>query len=248
MLHEHGFTGPVSRASLPDIYLSGLTLDLHANVHTELAGKKVQVQGPPGLRDCPQQQHNHQQKAAWVKCIWENTIEVLQNSDIGDDVIAAMWEQATYAREQDFAQGGDARTSASAQERPSPKECSRGHSNHLEHVQFGATRSTFWTSNSQDEGAEQDTAATTDSQAAAATRSAPGCLGFFRRNVTLGRLRRAQEAAQFKKRLREAVAKIKHLHMQRRDGIAAIQPAPWPDDPEPEDDITRTLRHQAVDR
>ncbi|KAK3287102.1 hypothetical protein CYMTET_5370 [Cymbomonas tetramitiformis] len=66
------------------------------------------------------------------------------------------------------------------------------------------------------------------------------------RMVTLGRLRRAQDAAQFKKRLREAVAKIKAVVSRRDQALAAIQPAPWPDDPEPEDDITRALRHQGL--
>ncbi|KAK3273688.1 hypothetical protein CYMTET_18084 [Cymbomonas tetramitiformis] len=199
ILHEHGVTGPVSRASLPGIYLSGLTPDLHPKVHKELAGKVdfYQASGPVGwedvllrryasqatleerkdptssaareisplplaivaellvlaeadpnqcqlcavqgaadvegrqmpgasvytgcrkckskdhlARDCTQQ-HNPQQKAGWVKCIWEDAIEVLQNSNAGDGVITAMWEQAKDAREQDFVQGGDARTSAS---------------------------------------------------------------------------------------------------------------------------------------
>ncbi|KAK3248140.1 hypothetical protein CYMTET_42383 [Cymbomonas tetramitiformis] len=39
MLHEHGITGPVSRATLPGIFLSGLSPELHARVHKELMGK-----------------------------------------------------------------------------------------------------------------------------------------------------------------------------------------------------------------
>ncbi|KAK3238948.1 hypothetical protein CYMTET_51083 [Cymbomonas tetramitiformis] len=64
--------------------------------------------------------------------------------------------------------------------------------------------------------------------------------------LTLDRLRRAQDAAQFKIRLREAIAKAKAVASRRKQALAAIQPAPWPDDPEPEDDITRTLRHQGL--
>eukprot|EP00854_Cymbomonas_tetramitiformis_P034378 gene34378-biopygen27843 len=66
------------------------------------------------------------------------------------------------------------------------------------------------------------------------------------RMLTLDRLRRAQDAAQFKIRLREAIAKAKAVASRRKQALAAIQPAPWPDDPEPEDDITRTLRHQGL--
>eukprot|EP00854_Cymbomonas_tetramitiformis_P002723 gene2723-biopygen2661 len=49
-LHKHEVTGPVSRASLPGIFLSGLTPDLHARVHKELLGKVDfhQATGPAG--------------------------------------------------------------------------------------------------------------------------------------------------------------------------------------------------------
>ncbi|KAK3241959.1 hypothetical protein CYMTET_48319 [Cymbomonas tetramitiformis] len=50
LLHEHGITGPVSRATLPGIFLSGLSPDLHARVHKELMGKVdfTQVSDPVG--------------------------------------------------------------------------------------------------------------------------------------------------------------------------------------------------------
>ena len=50
LLHKHGVTGPVNRAALPGIFLSGLSPELHARVHKELMGKVDfnQVTGPVG--------------------------------------------------------------------------------------------------------------------------------------------------------------------------------------------------------
>ena len=197
MLHNHGVTGPVRRAALPGIFLSGLTPELHARVHKELVGKvdfnqssgkegweaellrkyveqatleerrdpvamktardqspfpiaplmefleeteppmelcyavpaaaaagPVVVEGRqlPGssvytgcrkckskehlARDCPQQ-HHPQQKAAWVKCIWEETFETFQNAgmDTGEGGIVEQQLALVAPLHMDFAAG-----------------------------------------------------------------------------------------------------------------------------------------------
>jgi len=193
MLHNHGVTGPVHRAALPGIFLSGLTPELHARVHKELVGKvdfnqssgeegweaellrryveqatleerrdpvamktardqspfpiaplmefleetesptelcyavpaaATEVEGRqlPGsstytgcrkckskdhlARDCPQQ-HHPQQKAAWVKCIWEETFETFQNAglDTGEGGIVEQQLALVAPLHMDFAAG-----------------------------------------------------------------------------------------------------------------------------------------------
>ena len=193
MLHNHGVTGPVRRAALPGIFLSGLTPELHARVHKELVGKvdfnqsageegweaellrkyveqatleerrdpaamkvardqspfpitplmefleeaepptelcyavpaaATEVEGRqlPGsstytgcrkckskehlARDCPQQ-HHPQQKAAWVKCIWEETFETFQNAglDTGEGGIVEQQLALVAPLHMDFAAG-----------------------------------------------------------------------------------------------------------------------------------------------
>ncbi|KAK3246410.1 hypothetical protein CYMTET_44053 [Cymbomonas tetramitiformis] len=195
-LHKHGVTGPVSRASLPGIFLSGLTPELHARVHKELLGKVdfQQSTGPAGweaellriyveqatleerrdpvglkaardqspfpvaalvecldehveqcyalptapaevegrqlpgsstytgcrkckskehlARDCPQQ-HDQQKKAAWVKCIWDEAFEILENSGASLELMEETFAVIAQERGSDFGEGEAAGASSS---------------------------------------------------------------------------------------------------------------------------------------
>ncbi|KAK3289030.1 hypothetical protein CYMTET_3518, partial [Cymbomonas tetramitiformis] len=199
-LHKHGVTGPVSRASLPGIFLSGLTPELHARVHKELLGKVDfhQSTGPAGweaellrkyveqatleerrdpvglkaardqspfpvaalvecldehveqcyalptapaevegrqlpgsstytgcrkckskehlARACPQQ-HDQQKKAAWVKCIWDEAFETLENSGASPELMEETFAVIAQERGSDFGEGEAAGASSS----PIPK-------------------------------------------------------------------------------------------------------------------------------
>ncbi|KAK3259247.1 hypothetical protein CYMTET_31745 [Cymbomonas tetramitiformis] len=207
MLHNHGVTGPVSRAALPGIFLSGLTPELHARVHKELVGKvdfnqssgkvgweaellrryveqatmeerkdpahlktardqspfpvaplaefweeeaspkeqcyampttttPTEVEGRqlPGsstysgcrkckskehlARDCPHQ-HQPQQKAAWVKCIWEEAFETFKNAgiDTGSGGIVEQQLALVAPEHMDFAEGESTGAGASPGQR-----------------------------------------------------------------------------------------------------------------------------------
>jgi len=193
LLHEFGVTGPVSKAALPGIYLSGLTPELHSRVHKELIGKVDfnQTTGPAGweaellrkyveqatqeerrdptglkinreqspfplavlteswdeqessgeqcfalpaatppvvvegrqlpgsstytgcrkckskehlARDCPQQ-HDTQKKAAWVKCIWDEAFETIENAGTCADLIEETFAALVQERMPSFGEG-----------------------------------------------------------------------------------------------------------------------------------------------
>ncbi|KAK3269843.1 hypothetical protein CYMTET_21740 [Cymbomonas tetramitiformis] len=195
-LHKHGVTGPVSRASLPGIFLSGLTPELHARVHKELLGKvdfhqatepagweaellrkyveqatleerrdptglkatrdqspfpmaalfecldkhmeqcyalpttPTEVEGRqlPGsstytgcrkckskehlAKDCPQQ-HDQQKRVAWVKCIWEEAFETLENAGASVELMEETLAVIAHERGSDFGEGEAAGASSS---------------------------------------------------------------------------------------------------------------------------------------